>query len=269
MLTDDEMIRYSRQILLEEVGEAGQEKLRAARILLVGAGGLGVPASLYLGACGIGHLGLADGDRIESTNLHRQVIYSHNAVAQFKTEQLQNAIRRNNPYISISCHGRVDQNTANRLIRDYDWVVDGSDNFPTRYLVNAVCQAERVPLISAALSHFDAQIMAFHPGGPCYRCLVPESPDLYQAQGCVEGGILGPFAGLAGTWLALEAIKQILELPTRLNSQLLLFDGLNNRLQTIRFSRKRNCPDCTGEQRQVATRTTGEEAAECRFRERL
>ena len=257
MLTDDEMIRFSRQILLEEVGEAGQEKLKAARVLMVGAGGLGVPASLYLGACGLGHLGLADGDRIEPTNLHRQVIYSPDAAGQFKTEQLQIAILRNNPLISISCHGRVDQNTANRLIRDYDWVVDGSDNFPTRYLVNAACQAEGVPLISAALSHFDAQIMAFHPGGPCYRCLVPESPDTHQIQGCVEGGILGPLAGMAGTWLALEVIKQILDLPTRLNSQLLLFDGLDNRLQTIRFSRKQNCPDCTGEHWQTAARKVG------------
>ncbi len=257
MLTDDEMIRYSRQILLDEVGEAGQEKLKAARVLMVGAGGLGVPASLYLGACGIGHLGLADGDRIEPTNLPRQVIYSRDAAGQFKTEQLQIAIQRNNPSISISCHGRVDQNTVNRLIHDYDWVVDGCDNFPTRYLVNAACQAEGVPLISAALSHFDAQIMAFHPGGPCYRCLVPESPDVYQTQGCVAGGILGPFAGLAGTWLALEVIKQILALPTRLNSQLLLFDGLNNRLQTIHFSRMQNCPDCSGEQRQAAAGNPG------------
>lgn len=244
MLTDNEMIRYSRQILLDEVGETGQEKLKASRVLVVGTGGLGVPASLYLGACGIGHLGLADGDRIESTNLHRQVIYTHDCVGNLKTAQLAATIHRNNPLVSVTEYGRVDESTANNLIRDYDWVVDGSDNFPTRYLVNDACQAARVPLASAALSHFDAQIMVFRPDGPCYHCLVPEPPDSRQTQGCVEGGILGPFAGLIGTWLALEVTKQILELPSRLDEEMLLFDGLNNRLLTIHCTRNEKCPSC-------------------------
>lgn len=244
MLTDTETVRYSRQLLLQEVGESGQEQLKAARVLVVGAGGLGVPASLYLGACGIGHLGLADGDRIEATNLHRQVVYPHDALGSSKTQQLQIALLRNNPLISVSRYERLTQDTAGPLIRDYDWVVDGSDNFPTRYLINSACQQESVPLVTAALSHFDAQIMVFRPGGPCYHCLVPEPPDSYQAQGCVEGGILGPFAGLAGTWLALEVVKQILTLPSRLKQEMLLFDGLNNRLLTIRLTNNEECPTC-------------------------
>lgn len=244
MLTEEEMIRYSRQLLLDQVGEAGQEKLKRARVLMIGAGGLGVPAGLYLGACGIGHLGLADGDRIEATNLHRQVVYGHECVGMEKTVHLERVIRYNNPHVSTSRLSRIDATSAADMIREYDWVIDGSDNFPTRFLVNAVCQQEKVPLVTAALSRFDAQIMAFRPGGPCYRCLVPEPPDNHQAQGCVEGGILGPSAGLAGTWLALEVVKQILELPSRLDREILLFDGLNNRLQTIHFSRNVNCLDC-------------------------
>ena len=245
-LSDTQALRYARQTLLEEVGEEGQERLLASRVLVVGAGGLGVPLAGYLAAAGVGTLGIADGDRVAYTNLPRQIAYAEDDVGQPKTACLARRLTDNNPAVQIIEHPRLTVDNAEEIVAGYDLVADGCDNFATRYLVNAVCVQARKTLVSAALSRFTGELAAFAPGGACYQCLFPATPDRNEAQGCVEGGILGPMAGLLGCWQALEVLKQILNLSGRLENELLIFDGLNQVTRRIRLRKDPVCPTCGG-----------------------
>ncbi|MEK8088560.1 HesA/MoeB/ThiF family protein [Thermithiobacillus plumbiphilus] len=243
-LGNAQLVRYARQILLEEVGESGQARLLAAKVLVVGAGGLGVPVASYLGAAGIGMLGLADSDLVDRTNLPRQVIYSELDIGYSKVQRLEARILDNNPEVQIMTHPRLTPENASAVIEAYDWIVDGSDNFQTRYLLNAICARQKKTLISGALSRFTGQLAVFRPGDACYQCLVARLPNRDATQGCVEGGILGPMAGLLGCWQALETLKQILALSSRLQEELLLFDALNNSSHRIRMRKDQACPVC-------------------------
>lgn len=243
-LDDAQQVRYARQILLEEVGESGQAQLLAAKVLLVGAGGLGVPVAAYLGAAGIGMLGLADSDLVDRSNLPRQVAYSELDIGYPKTHRLKARILDNNPEVQVMTHPQLTTENAYAVISAYDWIVDGSDNFPTRYLLNTVCAHQKKTLISCALTRFTGQLAVFHPGGACYQCLVPRLPNADATLGCVDGGVLGPVAGLLGCWQALETLKQILRLPSRLQEELLLFDVMNNSSHRIRMRKNASCPVC-------------------------
>lgn len=243
-LTDSQQVRFARQILLDEVGERGQLKLQNAKVLIVGAGGLGVPMATYLASVGIGHLGLADGDIIEYSNLHRQVAYATEDVGLNKTAQLKQRLLSNNPNTEIIEYPRLDANNALEIISQYDLVADGCDNFPSRYLINEVCVKTKTPLVATALSKYDGQIMAFTGGAPCYQCLMGHMSNSDYSQGCVEGGILGPVAGIFGCWQALEVIKQLLNMPSRLNAQVLIVDVMNNRNRNISFGANPQCSVC-------------------------
>lgn len=243
-LRDDQLSRYARQILLPEVGEAGQERLRAARVLVVGAGGLGVPVASYLAAAGIGTVGLADSDTIARSNLPRQIVYAQTDIGAPKTARLAQRLRANNPETQVFEHPRLEAGNIDDVVGAYDLVADGCDNFPTRYLVNAACVRARRVLVSAALSRFTGELGVFVPDGPCYQCLFPKIPDREQAQGCVDGGILGPMAGLLGCWQALEVLKQILEMPGRLRAELLVYDAYTYLHRRIELSYHSGCPVC-------------------------
>lgn len=245
-LTEEQFIRYSRQILLDEIGEEGQERLLGARVLVVGAGGLGVPVASYLAAAGVVTLGIADGDKVMLSNLHRQIAYTVADIGEPKTTRLARRLKENNPEVKLTEHPRLCADNIGEIVASYDLVADGCDNFPTRYLVNAACVQARKPLVSAALSRFTGELAAFTPRGPCYQCVFPQMPDRYEAQGCVEGGILGPMAGLLGCWQALEVLKQILKLPGRLDSEILIFDGLGYVSRRIRLRNEVSCPACGG-----------------------
>lgn len=244
MLNDTQLTRYARQILLDEVGEEGQERLQAARVLVVGAGGLGVPVASYLAAAGVGTVGIADGDAIAASNLPRQIAYAQSEIGGSKTERLKRRLLSNNPDAIVVEHPRLAADNIHDIVARYDLIADGCDNFPTRYLVNIACVQARKPLVSGALSRFTGQLAAFAPGGPCYQCVFPEMPDHAPVQGCVDGGILGPMAGLLGCWQALEVLKQLLDLPGRLDGELMIFDGLAYRNRRIRFDRAPACLTC-------------------------
>lgn len=246
MLTDIQLTRYARQIFLEEVGEEGQEKIVSSRVLVVGAGGLGVPIASYLAAAGVGVLGIADGDTVDLRNLHRQITYGPDDIGKSKTVRLRQRIQENDSQVNVILHSRISSENVDEIVEKYEWVCDGCDNFPTRYLINAACVRLGKPLISGALSRFTGELAVFQPGGPCYQCAFPMSPDNEQMQGCVDGGILGPMAGLLGCWQALEVLKQILGLPTRLQSELLLFDSLNYLTRRIALRKDPSCKVCGG-----------------------
>ena len=246
MLSDVQLSRYARQILLDEVGEDGQEQLRASRVLVVGAGGLGVPVASYLAAAGVGTVGIADSDRIAVSNLPRQIAYASSQIGDAKTDRLRERMLANNPDAIVVEHPRLAPDNIHAIVAQYDLVADGCDNFPTRYLVNAACVRARKPLVSGALSRFTGELAVFVPHGPCYQCLFPKMPDLQQTQGCVEGGILGPMAGLLGCWQALEVLKQMLGIPGRLENELLIVDGLNHVTRRIRLRKDSDCPTCGG-----------------------
>ncbi|ARU31785.1 hypothetical protein CAP31_08895 [Sulfuriferula sp. AH1] len=241
---DDVLIRYARQILLPDVGEAGQERLSNARVLIVGAGGLGVPVASYLGAAGVGVIGIADGDTVALSNLPRQVAYADKDVGARKTAQLKANIVGNNPLVEVVEHTYLTEQNVRSIVADYDIVADCSDNFPTRYLVNAACMDLGKTLVFAALSRFSGQLAVFSPLVSCYQCMVPEPPDSEVAQSCVEGGILGPVAGLVGCWQALEVLKQILGLKPNMQGMLMLLDSLDNRTHMICLTKNPACPVC-------------------------
>lgn len=245
-LSDAQLARYARQILLDDVGEEGQERLRAARVLVVGAGGLGVPVASYVAAAGVGTVGIADGDTIAVSNLPRQIAYTPSDLGLSKTERLRERLLSNNPDVAIVEHPRLTRDNVEGIVAQYELVADGCDNFPTRYLVNAACVQARKPLVSGALSRFTGELAVFVPHGPCYQCLFPKMPDRQQTQGCVEGGILGPMAGLLGCWQALEVLKQMLGIPGRLENELLIIDGLNHVTRRIRLRKDSDCPTCGG-----------------------
>ncbi len=245
-LTRDEIGRYARHIVLPEIGMEGQRRLKAARVLMVGAGGLGSPAGLYLAAAGVGALGVVDFDAVDASNLHRQVLYSTEDVGRPKLEAALERLHGVNPHVALEPHAtRLTSDNALDIIAGYDLVVDGSDNFPTRYLVNDACVLLGKPYVYGAIFRFEGQVSIFAaPGGPCYRCLFREPPPPGAVPGCAEGGVLGVLPGIVGSMQALEAVKWITGAGETLAGRVLLFDALAPRWRELRLRRNAECPAC-------------------------
>ena len=245
-LSADERRRYARQLLLPEIGEAGQRRLRNGRVLVVGAGGLGSPAAMYLAAAGVGAIGLVDFDEVDETNLQRQILYATRDVGRPKLEAAAERLRGMNPHVEVASHdGRFDEANAASLVEAYDVVVDGTDNFPARYLVNDACVLGRTPNVFGSVARFDGQAAVFAaPGGPCYRCLHPEPPPPGLIPSCAEGGVLGVLPGIVGTIQAAEAIKLLAGIGEPLVGRLLLFDALRMSFRRITLPRDPGCPVC-------------------------
>lgn len=247
--TRAQLTRYARHIVLPEIGGIGQEKLLNARVLVVGAGGLGSPLLLYLAAAGIGTLGIVDDDAVDLSNLQRQVIHRTDAIGTPKVESARLAIARLNPDVAVIAYReRIEAANALKIVGDYDLVADGSDNFATRYLVNDSCFLARRTLVAAAVLRFEAQLSTFkaHLEGdyPCYRCLFRDAPAPGLVPSCAEGGVLGALAGAVGAIQAIEVIKEILGIGEGLAGRLLLYDGLGTAFHTIRVRRDPDCPLC-------------------------
>jgi adenylyltransferase/sulfurtransferase len=238
--------RYSRHLLIPEVGVAGQEKLAAARVLCIGAGGLGSPVLAYLAAAGVGRIGIVDDDQVDVTNLQRQIIYSNADVGSSKANVAAERLRALNPTVAIDPIAvRFEAANARELVRLYDVVVDGTDTFGSRYLINDACVLEGKPDVYGSIFRFDGQVTIFGaPGGPCYRCLYPEPPPEHLVPSCAEGGVLGVLAGIVGTWQAAETLKLILGIGTPLAGRLLLIDALDARVREVRIARDPACPLC-------------------------
>jgi len=248
-LTDDELERYARHIVLREVGGIGQARLKSARVLVIGAGGLGSPLVLYLAAAGIGTLGIVDFDRVSLSNLQRQIAHRTQDVGRAKTESAADAIAAINPLTKVELHPvRLTAANALNIITRYDIVADGSDNFDTRFLVNDACYLARKTLVSAAVTEFDGQLSTYkaHESNalPCYRCMFPEPPPPGTAPSCSETGILGAAAGVMGTLQALEMLKEILGLGDSLAGKLLIYEALSARFRTVRVQRDPACRLC-------------------------
>ncbi len=243
--TRDEITRYSRNILLAEVGGTGQAALRAARVLVIGAGGLGCPLVLYLAAAGVGTIGVVDDDVVELSNLQRQVAHTTARIGEAKVSSLAASVSALNAETKLELHqARLTVANVAALVAGYDLVCDGSDNFPTRYLLNDACVLAGKTLISAAVLRFDGQLATFKPGGPCYRCLYPEAPPPGTVPSCGEAGVLGAVTGVMGTLQAAETIKEILGVGEGLSGRMLIWDALGARFQTIRLPKDPACPAC-------------------------
>jgi len=242
--TDEQIERYSRHIILPEVGGKGQAKLLESKVFVLGAGGLGSPALLYLAAAGVGTIGVADGDVVDVSNLQRQIIHDNNTVGMAKVESAKKSIEALNPDVEVKIfNGRLDTENIREILRDYDVVLDGSDNFPTRYLMNDASFFEGKTLVSGSMFRFDGQVSVFkpHEGFPCYRCLYPEPPPKGMVPSCQEAGVLGALAGVIGVLQAVEAIKEILSIGKSLAGELLIFDALAMNFRKVKV---RTDPDC-------------------------
>ena len=244
-LREDQIHRYARHILLPEIGGTGQARLLAARVLVVGAGGLGSPLLLYLAAAGVGTLGVVDDDVVDLSNLQRQIAHTTNAIGQPKVESAAAAVRLLNPDVRVETHAfRLGPDTALDLIGRYDVVADGSDNFQTRFLVNDACFFAGKPLVSAAILRFDGQLATFKKGGPCYRCLFPSPPPPGHIPSCAEAGVLGAVAGVLGALQATEVVKEILGIGTSMAGALLIYDALATTFRRITIRSDPGCPLC-------------------------
>jgi adenylyltransferase/sulfurtransferase len=245
-LTHDEVLRYSRHLLLPEVGVEGQRKLKAARVLLVGAGGLGSPAALYLAAAGVGTLGLAEFDLVDVTNLQRQILHGTSQVGRPKLDSARLRLHDLNPHVQVEpVPARLTSANAFEVLQGYDVVVDGSDNFPTRYLVNDACVLLGKPLVYGSIFRFEGQVSVFDAArGPCYRCLYSEPPPPGLVPSCAEGGVLGVLPGVIGSLQALEAIKLVLGIGEPLVGRLVLFDALRLRFRELGLRKDPDCPLC-------------------------
>jgi molybdopterin/thiamine biosynthesis adenylyltransferase len=245
--TDTELDRYARHIVLREVGGAGQKALKQAKVLVVGAGGLGAPVLQYLAAAGVGTIGVIDDDLVENANLQRQVIHPDAHIGMPKVFSAQKQMQAQNPFVSVRpYHRRLSDDIAEELIAEYDLVLDGTDNFETRYLVNAACVAGNVPLISGALSQWEGQMSVFDPANdaPCYQCIFPQAPAPHLAPSCSEAGVIGPLPGVVGAMMAVEAIKVITGAGTPARGQLLIYDALYGENRSIQIARRADCPVC-------------------------
>jgi len=247
--SEDEISRYSRHILLREVGGIGQARLKAARVLVVGAGGLGSPLALYLAAAGVGTIGIVDDDRVELSNLQRQVAHTTARLGVAKAHSAAAAARAINPEIRIETHEvRLTAENAAALVGGYEIVCDGSDNFSTRFLVADACVLGRRTLVSAAVLRFEGQLSTFKPhadaAGPCYRCLYPEPPPAGEVPSCSEAGVLGAVTGVMGTLQATEVLKEILGVGDSLSGRLLIWDALATRFRTVRLRKDPLCALC-------------------------
>jgi molybdopterin/thiamine biosynthesis adenylyltransferase/rhodanese-related sulfurtransferase len=239
--------RYSRHLLIPEVGEAGQLKLLESRILLIGAGGLGSPSSLYLAAAGVGRLGIVDDDRVDESNLQRQIAHSTETLGEWKAESAKRTINALNPDVEvITYRERLSSENIDRILADgWDVIVDGTDNFPTRYLLNDASVWHDIPVVHGSVYRFEGQVTVFKPNeGPCYRCLFPQPPPPELAPSCAEGGVLGVLPGIVGTLQANEALKLALGIGDSLVGRLLLFDGLSTEFSEVSLRRDPNCPVC-------------------------
>ncbi len=247
MFSDDELERYARHLVLHEIGGPGQQRLKAARVLVVGAGGLGSPAILYLAAAGVGKIGVVDDDVVSLSNLQRQVLHETGEVGQPKIDSAARAVARINPEVVLEGHReRLHSGNAQDFVDRHDIVLDGSDNFETRYLVNEICARLEKPLVSGALGRWEGQLSVFRPwlGGPCYRCVFPEAPPPGAVPACSEAGVLGALAGVLGAMQATEAVKLVTGAGTPLDGRLLLYDALAAESRTIRLSKRSDCPVC-------------------------
>ena len=244
-LSPEEIARYKRHLVLKDVGGQGQQKLKAARVLIIGAGGLGSPVTLYLAAAGVGTLGIVDDDTVSLSNLQRQIIHETAQVGAPKVESARDMVGRINPHVTVETHAtRITAENALDLIGRYDLVVDGSDNFATRYLVSDACYLAKRPLVFGALGPFDGYITTFkphetHPDGtpwPTYRCIFPEAPPPGTVANCAEVGILGAVAGVVGTLLATETLKEILGIGDTLAGRLMIYDALGSRFEQVKVA---------------------------------
>lgn len=246
-LTDSQIQRYSRHIILNEVGGKGQKKLSQAKVLLIGAGGLGSPAALYLAAAGIGTIGLVDGDVVDLSNLQRQIMHSTATLGQPKVESGKKMLSAINPEITVNAyHQLVDADNILPLISQYDIVLDGSDNFSTRFLVNDACFFARKTLISASMFRFEGQLTTIkpHAGYPCYRCLYPEPPPAGLVPNCQEAGVLGVLAGTMGILQASEAVKEVLGIGETIADKLVIYDALDMKFRKVGRPKDPACPLC-------------------------
>ena len=244
--TPEQLIRYSRHFLLPEVGEEGQAKLLKAKVLMVGAGGLGSPSAYYLAAAGVGTMGIIDNDVVDLSNLQRQILHSNDRVGMPKTESAKMTLQALNPDVKIIPYQeKLTSQNIMEIIKDYDIIVDGCDNFPTRYLVNDACVLAKKPNVHGSIFQFEGQASVFYPGkGPCYRCLYPEPPPPEMAPSCQEAGVLGVLPGLIGVIQALETIKLILGKGDTLVGRLLCFNTLTMEISTLKLKADRACPMC-------------------------
>ncbi len=245
-LTQAERQRYSRHLMLPEIGATGQQRIKDARVLLVGAGGLGSPLALYLSAAGVGTLGIVDEDVVDLTNLQRQVLHDSDSIGEHKVDSAQRRLRELNPHVSVHAHKqRLDSRNADSIIAAYDIVADGSDNFPTRYVVNDACVRAGRPLVYGSVFRFEGQASVFDARrGPCYRCLFPHAPPPGAAPSCNEAGVLGVLPGIIGLIQATETLKLIAQVGESLAGRLLVFDALAMRFRELRLAKDPQCAAC-------------------------
>ncbi|SFK82485.1 HesA/MoeB/ThiF family protein [Shimia haliotis] len=248
--SETELNRYARHIVLREMGGLGQKKLKDAKVLVVGAGGLGSPVLLYLAAAGVGTIGVVDDDVVDNSNLQRQVIHPDRMIGEPKVFSAAGAMQAQNPFVTVKpYHRRLSEDDAGQLIAEYDLVLDGTDNFDTRYLVNRTCVALGKPLISGALSQWEGQLSVFDPahGAPCYQCIFDTPPAPELAPSCSEAGVIGPLPGIVGTMMAVEAIKLITGAGAVLRGEMMIYDALWGETRKITLKRRADCPTCGGE----------------------
>lgn len=246
-MSDVEIERYSRQLMLREIGGPGQNRLRDAKVLVIGAGGLGAPALLYLAGAGVGTIGVVDDDVVEGSNLHRQIIHTDDSIGTSKVRSAARAMQALNPYVSVRCYDmRLDAAAARDLFQDYDLILDGTDQFATRSMVNRVAAETGTPLISGAISQWEGQISLFDPanGTGCYNCIFPTPPKEGQAPTCAEAGVIAPLPGVVGTMMALDAIKHITGAGATLRGRMLIYDGLYGNIRELRLKPDPHCDVC-------------------------
>jgi molybdopterin/thiamine biosynthesis adenylyltransferase/rhodanese-related sulfurtransferase len=245
-LTADQRNRYHRHLLLPEVGEVGQQKLLGSKVLLLGAGGLGSPAALYLAAAGVGTLGIIDMDVVDASNLQRQILHNMDRIGDRKVDSAKKTLTAMNPDLNVVTYDtRLGADNILQIIDGYDVIVDGTDNFPTRYLVNDASLIKRIPVVHGSIFRFEGQVTVFHPYvGPCYRCMIPEPPPAELAPSCAEAGVLGVLPGIIGSIQALEALKLLLGLGDPLVGRLLSYDALDQSFRTFKVRRDPACPSC-------------------------
>lgn len=253
-LSSDQKVRYSRHTMLPEVGEEGQAKLLSSRVLMVGAGGLGSPAALYLAAAGVGTLGVVDFDVVDASNLQRQILHNMDRLGHPKVESARETLTALNPDVKVEPYGqRLSAQNVLEIMSGYELVVDGGDNFPTRYLVNDASLHLRIPVVHGAIFRFEGQTSVFHPyQGPCYRCLFPQPPPPELAPSCAEAGVLGVLPGIIGSIEAMEAIKILLGIGEPLVGKLLTYDALTEDFRTLKLRRNPDCVACADESRPPA-----------------
>jgi len=246
-MTPDEIDRYARHIILREIGGPGQQKLLNAKLLCIGAGGLGSAALPYLAAAGVGTIGIVDDDTVSLSNLQRQILHDTASIGAAKTASAKHSLARINPHVTVNEHNlRLQSKNIDSIISAYDIVLDGTDNFTTRYLVNAACVRAKRPLISAAMSQWEGQISVYDPasGGPCYQCVFPEAPADGLAPSCAQAGVMGALAGVMGSMMAGEAIKQITGAGQILLGEVLIYDSLYGDIRKLKASPNPACPIC-------------------------